>query len=111
MDTINTWAILDSGATSNFLTTGAPITNTQLANKPIIARLPNQDQVQLTHTCTLDLPELPAVVHLAHIISSLALHSIVNVVTLCNSGCRVLFTKFDELLCMVAAQFCVAANA
>jgi hypothetical protein len=41
MDTINKWVILDSGATSNYLTTGTPITNVQPANKPIIVHLPN----------------------------------------------------------------------
>jgi len=41
MDTINNWAILDSGATSNFLTTGAHVTNIQPTQKPIVARLPN----------------------------------------------------------------------
>jgi hypothetical protein len=37
--------MLDSGATSNFLTTGTPITNVQLAIKPIVAHLANGDQV------------------------------------------------------------------
>ncbi len=45
MDTINKWAFLDSGATSNFLTTGAHVTNVQPAQQPIVARLPNGDQV------------------------------------------------------------------
>ncbi len=78
---------------SNFLTTGAPITNIQLASKPIVARLPNGNQVQSTHTCTLDLPNLPAEGHLAHIIPGLAPYSLVSEVTLCNAGCKVLFTK------------------
>ena len=38
MDTINNWAILDSGATSNFLTTGVHVTNIQPTQKPIVAR-------------------------------------------------------------------------
>jgi hypothetical protein len=45
MDTFNKWAILNSDTTSNILTTGVPVTNVQLANKPIITRLPNKDQV------------------------------------------------------------------
>jgi hypothetical protein len=93
MDTIIKWAILDSGAMSNFLTTSTPVTNVQLANKPIVACLPNGNQVQSTHTHTLDLPKLSAVVRLAHIIPGLALHSLVSVVTLCNAGCKFLFTK------------------
>jgi hypothetical protein len=103
MDTINKWAILDSGATSNFLTTGAPITNIQLANKSIIAHLPNGDQVQSTPTCTLDLPKLSAVACLAHIIPGLASHSLVSVLTL--------GPRLAVALHIVAAQFCAAANA
>ncbi len=53
--TIKQWAILDSGATSHFLTTNAPATNIVPAAMPrLIVCLPNGDKVQLTHTCTLD---------------------------------------------------------
>ena len=93
MDTINNWAILDSGATSNFLTTSAHVTNIQPTQKPIVAHLPNGEQVRSTHTGTLDLPDLPVAAHLAHIIPGLASHSLISVVTLCNAGCDVLFTK------------------
>ena len=93
MDTINNWAILDSGATSNFLTTGAHVTNIQPTQKPIVARLPNGEQVRSTHTGTLDLPDLPVAAHLAHIIPGLASHSLISVVTLCNARCDVLLTK------------------
>ncbi len=37
--TIKQWAILNSGATSHFLTTNAPATNIVLAAVPLIARL------------------------------------------------------------------------
>ncbi len=93
MNNINKWAILDSGATSNFHTTSAPITNVQLVNKPIVAHLPNGDKVQSTHTCTLDLPKLPAATCLVHIIPGLASDSLVSVVTLYNAECEILFTK------------------
>jgi len=93
METINKWAILDSDAMSNFLTTGAHVTNIQLTQKPIVARLPNGDKVHSTHTGTLDLPGLPSAARLAHIIPGLVSHSLISVVTLCNAGCDVLFTK------------------
>ena len=93
MATINKWAILDSGATSNFLTTGAHVTNIQPTQTPIVARLPNGDKVRSTHTGTLDLPGLPSAARRAHIIPGLASHSLISVVTLCNAGCDVLFTK------------------
>jgi hypothetical protein len=45
------------------------------------------------HTCTLDLPNLPAGNGAAHIIPGLASHSLLSVVTMCNDGCMVTFTK------------------
>ena len=57
--TIRNWAIIDSGATSHFLTTDAPATNIIPVTVPLIAYLPNGDKVQSTHTCTLELPNLP----------------------------------------------------
>jgi hypothetical protein len=78
MDIINKWAILDSGATSNFLTTGAHVTNVKPAQKRIVACLLNGDQVRSTHTGTLDLPDIPAAACLAHIIPGLASHSLIR---------------------------------
>jgi hypothetical protein len=100
MTSIKAWAILNSGATSNFLflTTNAPTGNIQPADKPLVAQLPNGAQVQLTHTCLLNLPMLPAAVRQAHIIPGLALHSLVSVVTLTNAGCKVHFIKIG---CMI----------
>jgi len=51
--------------------------------------------VQSTHTCTLDLPDLPAGARAAHIIPGLASHSLISVVTMCNAGCTVTFTKIN----------------
>ena len=85
--------ILDSGATSHFLTTAAPESDITPTTTPIIARLPNGERVHSTHTCTLDLLSLPHIAHAAHIIPGLALHSLLSIVTLCNAGCIVNFTK------------------
>jgi hypothetical protein len=92
---IKLWAILNSGATSHFLTTDAPTSNIIPASVPLIARLPNGDKVQATHTCTLNLPDLPAGARAAHIIPSLVSHSILSVFTRCNAGCTVTFTKIN----------------
>jgi hypothetical protein len=91
--TIKQLAILDSGARSNFLTTNAPATNIISATVPLVARLPNSNKVQSTHTCTLDLPTLPIGAGAAHIIPGLAYHSLLSIVTMCNDGCMVTFTK------------------
>jgi hypothetical protein len=93
MTPIKAWAILDSGATSNFLTTNAPVTNVQPANKPLVVQLPNGAQVQSTHTCLLNLSMLPAAARQAHIIPRLASHSLISVITLTNARCKVHFTK------------------
>jgi len=88
---------------SNFLTTGAHVTNIQPTQKPILACLPNGDKVRSTHTGTLDLPGLPSAARLAHIIPGLASHSLISVVTLCNAGCDVLFTKIG---CTITHRGC-----
>jgi hypothetical protein len=93
--TIKGWAILDSGAISHFLTTNALATNIVLAAVPLIARLPNGDKVQSTHTCTLNLPDLPAGAQATHIIPGLASLLLLSVVTMYNTGCMVTFTKIN----------------
>jgi hypothetical protein len=45
------------------------------------------------HTCTLNIPSLPPGAYAAHIITGLALHSLLSVVTMCNAGCTITFTK------------------
>jgi hypothetical protein len=80
---------------SHFLTTNAPGTNIVLAAVPLIARLPNSDKVQSTHTCNLDLPDLPAGTQAAHVIPGLATHLLLSVITMCNAGCTVTFTKIN----------------
>jgi hypothetical protein len=93
--TIKRWAILDSGATSHFLTTDAPTSNIIPASVPLIARLPNGDKVQSMHTCTLNLPNLPASARAAHIIPGLASYSLLSIVTICNARCTATFTKIN----------------
>ncbi len=80
---------------SHFLTTNAPASNIIPASVPLIARLPNGDKVQSMHTCTLDLPDLPAGTRAAHIIPGLASHALLSIVTMCNAGCTVTFTKIN----------------
>ncbi len=93
--TIKQLGILNSGATSHFLTTNAPASNIIPASVPLIACLPNNDRVQSMHTCTLDLPDLPTSARAAHIIPGLASHSLLSVVTMCNAGCMVTFAKIN----------------
>jgi hypothetical protein len=71
---------------------------------PLIARLPNGDKGQSTHTCTLDLPNLTPGARAAHIIPGLASHSLLSIVTMCNAGCTVTFTKIN---CTITYRGCV----
>ncbi len=110
MAAIWAWSILDSGMTSHFLMTAALMTNMHPTNKPIIACLPNGERVHSTHTCTLDIPALPASAQHAHIIPGLASHSLISIITLCNTGCNVVFTKIGCTI-IVAKSFSVVASA
>jgi hypothetical protein len=55
------------------------------------------------HTCTLDLPELPAGTRAAHIIPGLASHSLLSVVIIGNARSTVTFTKIN---CTIAYRGC-----
>ena len=90
---IKEWAILDSGATSNFLVSDAPVTNIRPASNPLSVKIPSGQSVASTHTCELNLPNLPQNARMGHILPGLASHSLVSVVRLCNAGCDVEFTK------------------
>ena len=90
---IHEWAILDSGATSHFLLTTAPTTNKKAALNPLHVTMPDGDQVQSTHTCDLDIPQLPANARDGHIVPGLAAHSLLSIVKLCNAGCDVTLSK------------------
>ena len=52
-----------------------------------------EKKVTSTHRCLLDLPQLPTRARIGLVIPGLASHSLVSVVTLCNAGCEVTFTK------------------
>jgi hypothetical protein len=99
-NTIKQWAILNSGATSHILMTNMPATNIVPTTKPIIAHLPNGKRVHSTHICTINIPSSPSRARAAHIIPGLASHSLLSIVSLCNAGCTIHFTKkwmYDQL--------------
>ncbi|EJK70474.1 hypothetical protein THAOC_08166 [Thalassiosira oceanica] len=98
IDDIRNWAILDSGATSNFLITEAPADDEQDAATPLRASLPDGTQVLSTKTCKLQLRSLPPQARLAHKMPSLAQHSLVSVTTLTNAGCQVNFTQLGCII-------------
>ena len=89
------WAILDSGASSHFLLADAPCVNRTPATSPITVHLPNGQTVSSSHTCELDLPNLPQQARLAHILPGLANRSLISMVKLCNAGCKVNVTDIS----------------
>ena len=93
MKNVQEWAILDSGATSHFLVFAAPMTNVRPAKVPLTVKLSDGAHIQSTATCTLAMPDLPAKAREAHTIPGLSHHSLLSVVTLCNTRCDVKFTK------------------
>jgi hypothetical protein len=82
-------AIADSGATSNFLTIDAHVVNIQPTTKPLQVRIPNGNYLQSSHTCQLDIPQLPKAARLGHIIPGMKGHSLISLVQLSNAGCQI----------------------
>ena len=73
---IHKWAILDSGATSNFLMTTAHVANKERIDDGITVSLPDGNKVKSTHECTLNITGLPIAARRGHIIPGLASHSL-----------------------------------
>ena len=90
---IRKWAVMDSGATGNFLVTDAPISERTEAHDQISVTLPDGSQVESTHTGLIDIPQLPKAARIGYVIPGLNTHSLMSVVVLCNAGCTVKFTK------------------
>ena len=53
------WAILDSGATAIFIMQDAPVKNITPTQKPLTVHMPQGSIEKSTHTCLLDIPQLP----------------------------------------------------
>jgi hypothetical protein len=86
-------AILDSGCTSNFLSTTAPCNNKQEAHVPLSVNMPNGTTIQSSRTCDLLLADLPPQAWKAHILPGLVHNSLISVGQLCDSGCDLTFTQ------------------
>ena len=92
---VKNWAVLDSGATGNFLVTDAPLSEKQETTQPLTASLPDGNKLRSTHTGLINVPRLPRSGRIGHVIPGLSRYSLVSVVVLCNAGCDVMFTKID----------------
>ena len=93
IEDIKNWAILDSGATSNFLITDATIEDERPTLNAITAKLPDGRSVTTTRKGRIRWRDLPKKARWAHKLPGLATHSLISVTTLCDAGCTVNFTK------------------
>jgi hypothetical protein len=80
---------MDSGATSNFFTTNAAVINIKPTSEPLHVRIPNGACLHSSHTCELDIPQLPEEARKGHIIPGMQGYSLVSLVQLCKAGCQV----------------------
>ena len=78
-DNIKDWAILNSGATSNFLVTEVPVADSVLAINPVTVTIPDGAKVQSTYDCKLAMPGFPAQARIFHFVPGLALRSLISV--------------------------------
>ena len=90
-------AIAGTGATSLFLTKGAPCENKRIATNPISATLPDDRRIHSTHVCDVRIPGLPSVLT-GHIMPEMSTASLFGIHILCKAGCKV---TFDDDKCQV----------
>ena len=88
------WDVLDSGATHHFLIIDTTSTQFTPAENPVTVTIPPYGSIlNSTHVRKLDLPQLPMVARLGHVIPGLASQSLMSVVQLPDAGCGVNFLK------------------
>ena len=93
--TTNNHAISDRGSTKIFI-----VVNTKVKNKthnlhPIRVTVPNDKQIYTTHTCELDISELPLKARLCHVLPGLRQYSLISIAQLCDARCKVLFDSYN----------------
>ncbi len=99
-------AIADTGATSIFIMDGVEVENRRITKKPLIINLPDGRKVKSTHECDIDIPGLPCTLT-GHIVSTLAVASLIGIRPLCKAGCKVIF---DDKKCEVVYKEKVIAR-
>jgi hypothetical protein len=90
-------AIADTGATSLFLTEGAPCSNKRQAPHPISVMLPDGKRIHSSHICDVHIPGLPTVLT-GHIMPDMTTASLFGIRILCKARCKV---TFDDDKCQV----------
>eukprot|EP00804_Cyclotella_cryptica_P017241 CCRYP_013143-RA/>CCRYP_013143-RA protein AED:0.47 eAED:0.43 QI:0/0/0/1/0/0/2/0/359 len=86
------YAIVNSGASDNYLTPTANVKSRTNIPQPIQVTLLDQSTLRLSHTCQLDLP-LPLSAKQGYILPGMKNHSLISVTKMCDAGCQVVFAK------------------
>ena len=71
----------------------SPTVNRSPATTPINVTLQNDEKIQTSDECDLNIKSLLAKARTAHVVPGLNSHSLISVVKLCNAGCEVTFTR------------------
>jgi hypothetical protein len=90
-------AIADTGATSIFLTKGAPCLNKRRTSSPISVTLPDGRKIVSSPICDVRIPGLPTILT-GHIMPDMTTASLFGIRILCKAGCKVVF---DNEKCQV----------
>ena len=85
-------ALVDSGASSHYVTANAPVCNIKNATSPIQVGLPNGDMLSATQTATLPLNTLPSSAQEAYIVPGMN-KNLLSIGKLCDADCTAIFTK------------------
>jgi hypothetical protein len=85
-------AILDSGATDNFLAFDAPCTHKEKSMHHLSVIFPDGIIIESTHMSMLALPGLPQAANKSHIFPNHFKHPLISVGHLCHHVCEVSFS-------------------
>jgi hypothetical protein len=92
-------AIANTGASGHYIRPRDPHQTNGTTQQTITVGLPNGNTVQSsTNNCTLNLPQLPHDVRIAHIIPGLTYSSLISIGTLCDAGCEATFNKTQVIV-------------
>ncbi len=72
--------------------------NKELTTNPLCITLPDGHMIASTHTCLLNIPQLPITALLAHNLPDLAHSSLISAKQVCDEGCKV---EYDATNCYV----------
>ena len=89
----NYYAILDSGASSNFIMDSAVVKEKHTEHEQKRVTLPDGRKIVSSHKCELDLPNLPPEARQGYILPEMQNNSLLSIPSLCETGCQVTFTK------------------